>query len=133
MRWRTSGAACVRSGELRFDVQIAGTPLRRLVGIVGVPQGGAVLLVSCCDVHTFGLRRAIDVAFIDAGGRVVAAHRGVSPGRRLKCTGACLVAERWADPGTWFLPGDQADVSEAIASETGGSHRTLSCDPRQQD
>ena len=41
------------------------------------PSEDALLLAPCRDIHTVGMRRPIDVAFVDKTGRVVEAHRAV--------------------------------------------------------
>jgi uncharacterized membrane protein (UPF0127 family) len=56
--------------------------MRGLLGRDGLASGEALLLEHCGSVHTFGMRFAIDVVFIDRHWRVVAIHRGV-PGRRM--------------------------------------------------
>ncbi|MBO1110627.1 DUF192 domain-containing protein [Bordetella petrii] len=52
-----------------------------------------LLLTPCCAVHTLGMRYSIDVAFIDAGGRVLRLARNVRPGRLVFCRGAAAVVE----------------------------------------
>ena len=73
---------------------------------------GALLLAPCRDVHTIGMDRAIDLAFVDAEGRVVAACRGVEPGRRMRCRSAVATVERFAEDGKqWFEPGDRIFIA----------------------
>lgn len=75
----------------------------RLLGIVGPlargePGSAPVALVfpSCDAVHTCFMRRALDIAFIDAEGHVLEEHRSVGPWRFLRCRGAFAVLERIA-------------------------------------
>ena len=76
------------------------------------PSDKALLLVSCNDVHTVGMRHAIDVAFVDRLGRVVEAHRSVGPLRRLRNAKAVAVVERFAScDAPWFAEGDQVVIS----------------------
>ena len=76
------------------------------------PSAKALLLVSCNDVHTVGMRHAIDVAFVDRLGRVVEAHRSVGPLRRLRNAKAVAVVERFAScDAPWFAEGDQVVIS----------------------
>ncbi|MDN4468625.1 DUF192 domain-containing protein [Gordonibacter sp. RACS_AR68] len=76
------------------------------------PSDKALLLVSCNDVHTVGMRDAIDVAFVDRLGRVVEAHRSVGPLRRLRNAKAVAVVERFAScDSPWFAKGDQVVIS----------------------
>ena len=56
------------------------------------PRTG-LLLSPCWAVHTIGMRYAIDVAFIDARGRVLRLARKVPPGRLLACRSATAVVE----------------------------------------
>ena len=55
--------------------------LRGLLGRDGLPEGAALVIDPCNSVHTLFMRFAIDVAFLDAGGGVVALVRGLRPWR----------------------------------------------------
>lgn len=71
------------------------------------PKEGGVALFPCKDVHTFGMRHAIDVAFVDGRGRVLEAHRSVRPLRRMRNRKAAIVVERIARADEpWFSVGD---------------------------
>ena len=79
----------------------------RLVGLLGRTSfDGALLLAPCNDIHTFGMRRPLDVAFVAADGTVLEAHRGVTPNRRLRNRRASATLERFASEDTWYEPGD---------------------------
>ena len=53
-----------------------------------------MLICPCRSIHTFGMERSIDVAFIDRFGSV------------LRCKGACAVIERVSIPGgSWYERG----------------------------
>ena len=54
---------------------------RGLLGRDGLDAGVCMLLRPCGLVHTFGMRFALDLVFLDALGRVVKRARGVPPGR----------------------------------------------------
>ena len=56
------------------------------------PRAG-VLLTPCAAVHTFGMRYAIDVAFIGRDGRVVGLRRALAPWRVTLCLRAVAVVE----------------------------------------
>lgn len=71
---------------------------------------GVLILVPCCDIHTFGMGRPIDVAFITREGRVAASYRDVPPRRRLRCRGAAAVLERFADGAPWPQAGDRVAI-----------------------
>jgi uncharacterized membrane protein (UPF0127 family) len=56
--------------------------LERGLGLLGRPplrEGEALWLSPCGGVHTWGMRYAIDVLFLDAEMRVVGVRRGVGP------------------------------------------------------
>ena len=53
----------------------------------------ALLIPRCSSVHTFGMRFALDVYFLDADGDLLRAALGVPPRRLLVCRGACSVLE----------------------------------------
>lgn len=71
----------------------------------------------CRDVHTLTMRHPLDVAFLDRRGRVVAVHRLVLPGARLRCGRAWAVVERFARPGPWFVRGDVPRCSATQKAE----------------
>jgi hypothetical protein len=52
-----------------------------------------LLIPRCRSVHTFGMRFSIDVAFLDADGRVLRVARDVPPRRVVSCRGAAGVLE----------------------------------------
>lgn len=57
----------------------------RLRGLLGRPapaDGEGLLLVPCRSVHMFGMRVALDVAFVDQDGAVIAAYHALPPGGR---------------------------------------------------
>lgn len=56
--------------------------IRGLLGRDSLPSHEALLLKKCWSVHTFGMRFAIDVLFLDRRQRVVAIHHEV-PRRRV--------------------------------------------------
>lgn len=65
-----------------------------------------VVLPGCCDVHTFGMRRRIDVAFVDGSGLVVHAERGLPAWKRRRVKGALCVMERLESSRTWVEEGE---------------------------
>jgi uncharacterized membrane protein (UPF0127 family) len=75
----------VRGRDTGVAVSITETARERLRGLLGrdrLAPGEALLLERCGSVHTFGMRFAIDVVFLDRQRRVVAIHRAV-PRRRM--------------------------------------------------
>ena len=68
----------------------------RLLGLSGLDRelaGPGLLIPSCASVHTFGMRFALDVAFLDATGRVLELRRALPPNRIVSCPGAVAVLE----------------------------------------
>ena len=77
-------------------VHEATTVRARLLGLAllkALPPGHALLIPRCRSVHTFGMRFAIDVVFLDESGRPLEAERGVRPGRVVSCRRASAVLE----------------------------------------
>jgi uncharacterized protein len=58
-----------------------GHRLRGLLARPPVREGGGMLLLECGSVHTIGMGYPIDVAFLDAEGRVVRSIAGLGPWR----------------------------------------------------
>lgn len=78
------------------DIRLAGDPLARLLGLAGlrrIPDGAGLLLPRTRSIHTFGMRFALDLRWLDADGRVVRVDRGVRPGRLRACRAARAVVE----------------------------------------
>jgi uncharacterized membrane protein (UPF0127 family) len=85
------------------EIVVAQSRWRRLVGLAlrRRPAPDQVLLLPRCrSVHTFGMRFAIDVVFLDSEGRVVRLVAGVGPGRVVSCRDAAAVVEVEAGRGT---------------------------------
>ena len=79
--------------------------------LVGGPGDKALLLGSCNDVHTAGMRHRLDGAFVGAQGLGLEAHRDVGPCRRLRNKSAEAVVERFSSCATpWFTAGDRVGV-----------------------
>jgi len=66
--------------------------LRGLGGRAGLAPGEGLLLRPCRAVHMLGMRFPLDVAFLDAGNRVVARYAGLAPGARTRWHGGALAA-----------------------------------------
>jgi uncharacterized membrane protein (UPF0127 family) len=81
---------------LGFRVRIASGPRARLLGLASLAAdsaGPGLLIPRCRSVHTFGMRFALDVVFLDADGRPLSAHRRVGPRRIVWDRGASAVLE----------------------------------------
>ncbi|MBQ9043538.1 MAG: DUF192 domain-containing protein [Eggerthellaceae bacterium] len=91
-----------------MNLEIACTMRSRLKGLFGRPGfDGVLLLVPCRDIHTFGMSRPIDVAFVASDGTVIEAHQNVEPCHRLKNREAAATLERYSSSDSWFAPGDR--------------------------
>src|SRR3954468_16207890 len=64
-----------------------------LAGLRGLPAGTGLLLPRCRSVHTFGMRFALDLVWLDAAGAVVRVDRGVPPRRVCACRAGRSVIE----------------------------------------
>lgn len=78
------------------DVRCARDPLARLLGLAGLralPPAVGLLLPGTRSVHTFGMRFALDLVWLDREGRVVRVDHDVHPRRVRSCRGARAVVE----------------------------------------
>ncbi len=76
--------------DLGDSVAVAGTFWNRLKGLLGAPPlrtGEGLLLDPCQAVHMYGMKQALDVAFVSGGGQVVAVYHDLRPGQRSKYHG----------------------------------------------
>ena len=77
-------------------------------GLIG-RRDVALLLPRCRSVHTFGMRFALDLVWLDGAGRVVRIDRGVRPWRVRSCRAARCVLELPSAEGDGGDPGDDDD------------------------
>lgn len=85
--------------------------MRGMLGMRSLPGSSDVLLIApCADVHTFGMKSSIDLAFLDASGVVLMARRALGPSRRLQCARAVCVLERFASEDAWFEEGERVSL-----------------------
>lgn len=103
-----------RGGVIATNVRKAKGFFGRLRGLMyrnTLPEGEALLIEPCDAIHTFGMRFAIDVLFLDAEGVIVKALRSLKPGKIVKSAkNGCAVLEMNAGS----LPGDLALVGEVV-------------------
>ena len=100
-------------------VEVALTALSRFRGLLGRDEYPHVLLLfPCNDIHTFGMRFAIDVAFVSGEGVVIEAYRGIGARRRLRCRPARATLERMSSEARWFEPGDSIDLKQIVKEAT---------------
>jgi uncharacterized protein len=85
-----------RTLALGREVPVAASARTRLLGLAGLTRAGAgpgLLIPRCAAVHTFGMRFALDLYFLDREGEPLALAPGV-PGRRfVRHRGAAAVLE----------------------------------------
>jgi uncharacterized membrane protein (UPF0127 family) len=97
-RWLPGGVRIAEASTLRS----------RLLGLAFVREldpRAALLLRPCSSVHTFGMRFAIDVVFLDEDGRVLDVRHHVRPGRVARRRGAAAALETRAGESWRFLRG----------------------------
>lgn len=89
------------------SLEFASTAKERLRGMLfRDPDNVTRILIPCRDIHTYGMRYPIDVAFISRDGRVLEVHRNVATKKRIRRKDASLVAERFSRAGDWLKEGD---------------------------
>ena len=102
-----------------MNVEVASTLVKRLVGLHGRDSiEGALMLVPCNDIHTIGMRKPIDVAFVARDGLVLESHRAVRPNKRLKNRKAAATIERFSSEEAWYEPGDCVQHSLELAGRS---------------
>ncbi len=77
-------------------LRIADSFITRLKGLLGtneLPAGDALLIRPCNNIHMFGMRYSIDVAFVSSTNQVMKTVADLAPGRFAGCTGADHVVE----------------------------------------
>ena len=87
---------------------------RGLLGTVPghLASGTVLVFADCASLHTVGMAYPLDIAFLDHRGRVEQVHRGVPPGRVLRCPGAKTALEREATSLPWFEVGEEVALIE---------------------
>lgn len=88
------------------EVRLAVGTRARLFGLAHLDRdrvGSGLLIPSCASVHTFGMRFALDLHFLDGEGTVFSVRRGIRPRRVVVCRTAAAVLEIPAMEGGEFL------------------------------
>ncbi|MFD6189709.1 DUF192 domain-containing protein [Streptomyces sp. NPDC060275] len=129
-RWRDGPAVLVVVGQggegVRVPLEIAGSYRARTKGLLGRDSvDGAMLLSPANSVHTFRMRMAIDVAYLDRRLNVIAV-RTMRPGRlglpRLRARHV-LEAEAGAMGGWGVRIGARVEIVQGRAESAGGTGR----------
>ncbi len=82
---------------LGTEVPVALGHRARLLGLALLDRedaGAGLLIPHCRSVHTFGMRFALDLVFLDGEGRLTSVHRAVPPRRLVWDRRAVAVLER---------------------------------------
>lgn len=92
----------------------AAGPRARLLGLAGLdaPAGAALLLPRTRSVHTFGMRFALDLVWLDRDGRALRIDRAVPPRRLRACRRARAVLELAPGAAAELRPGSPV-ISQA--------------------
>jgi uncharacterized membrane protein (UPF0127 family) len=119
------------------EIVVASSCRTRLVGLAlrgRPPPGRSLLLPRCRSIHTWGMRYALDLVWLDAGGGVLAVELGVRPRRLRRRRGATAVIEAPAGEGrdaarAWITR--TADPGTIAAMPDSPSRLVAALDPRQ--
>ncbi|MEK6252914.1 MAG: DUF192 domain-containing protein [Actinomycetota bacterium] len=79
-----------------IEVPVAQGLRARLLGLALLHReraGPGLLIPRCSSIHTFGMRFALDLVFLDGEGRPMRQVRGAPPFRFVSCRGAAEVLE----------------------------------------
>ena len=102
------------------NLRIADTFFNRLKGLLGtsvLPAGEALLICPCNNIHMFGMKYSIDVAFVDDSDRVLKTVEALRPGRFACCSEARYVVEMPC--GTLLATGTAVgDLLEVVAESS---------------
>ena|ERR671922_59332 len=103
---------------------VANRPLVRARGLLGrreLPSGEGILLAPASSIHTFFMRFAIDVVFVDREGEVLRIAPELPPWRAAGCRGARYVVELTAGECArrGLSPGDRLLVADALRRAQG--------------
>jgi len=111
-----------RTGQNRDDMVstrtvVADTFRARARGLIATSadewEGRQLILTPCKSVHTFGMRYALDIAFLDSRSDVIAYYRRVAPNRvRIGPRSSCFVAERPSRAHPCYEMGQHIDWRE---------------------
>lgn len=75
-----------QNNEIADSTKVADNFILRSVGLLSkksFSQGEALVIKPCCSVHTFFMRFAIDVLFVNKKNEVIALYKNVQPWRVL--------------------------------------------------
>ena len=107
----------VRTGREIARLEVARTELQRMRGLLGrsgLPPGQGMLIERCWSIHTFFMKFALDVIFLDSDCEVRRVVRDLRAWRLASSLGARQVVELAAGAleGTDLAPGDALKIEE---------------------
>lgn len=110
-----------RGRELGGRIGLADRWWPRLKGLTGrrIATGEGLVLVPCKAIHMYGMKQALDVAFVDERGSVVALYPDLAPGRRTPF-------HRPARKAIELPPGTLADTGTQVGD-------ILACRPAEEE
>lgn len=71
---------------------------------------GVLVLAPCKSVHTFGMKRPIDVALLSPEGLVLRSFVCVPQNRVVRHKKASVVIERFSSNKPWYMPGEKIEL-----------------------
>ena len=111
-----------------LHVHVANCFLSRARGLLWrapLPLGHYMYFPNCRSVHTFGMRYALTIIFVDGQGQPVRIDRKVVPNRIVICWEASAVCET-----TWTPAEDAADVDITLLQSSLAQVQARSKTPR---
>ena len=98
-------------------LRVADSFFKRLKGLLGtreLPTGEALLIRPCNAIHMFGMRYALDIAFVSRENRILQTIRTLQPGQTAKFSQAAYVLELPCGTldATGTEPGDVLEIVE---------------------
>lgn len=112
-----------RECEIAHSVELAGTAAQRSKGLLGrtsLAPGTGLWIVPCESVHTFGMKFALDLVYLDRLYRVVKIRTGVPPWRisaSLRAHSVLELPSGSIQPAS-LVVGDQLQLSDCSTVET---------------
>ena len=91
-----------------FKVKLLRSFFQRLLGLEFKRKTcDSYLFLNCNCIHTFGMRKPIDVAFLALDGRVLQVNREVKASRVISNKDAINTVERFSCASHWLVPGER--------------------------
>jgi len=103
-----------RNTEVALRAEVAKSTATRskgLLGRQGLEQGGGLWIIPCESVHTFFMRFALDLIYLDRRLRVKKVRQNVPPWR----ISACLTAHSVLELPCGTIRGSQTEVGDLVS------------------